>query len=50
MRSSLRAGRSVAMVRRSEPWLSTKALFFVFLVGLAALWAGISLLFYLEIP
>ena len=38
------------MVRRSEPWLSTKAMLLEFQVGLAALWAGLSLLFYLEIP
>ena len=42
--------RSVAMAKRDEPWLSTKAMFIVFFMGLIALWSAVSLLFYLEIP
>jgi hypothetical protein len=33
-----------------QPRLGTRAVIFIFLVGLVILWSGISLLFYLEVP
>ena len=46
MRAPVHAGGREA----SRPLLSTKTMFLVFFIGLIALWAGVSLLFYLEIP
>ena len=50
MRTTTRSDRSIAMVKREEPWLGTRAMFIVFFAGLIALWGAVSLLFYLEIP
>lgn len=33
-----------------RPWLGTRAVILVFLVGLVILWGAVSLLFYFEVP
>jgi hypothetical protein len=41
---------AVQSENQRRPWLQTRTAVILFFVGLAFLWGGISLLFYLEVP
>ncbi|HEY8948815.1 MAG TPA: hypothetical protein VIM56_08010 [Rhizomicrobium sp.] len=46
----MKMAMTVRRENNRQPWIQTRIAVIVFFVGLAVLWGGISLLFYLEIP